>query len=331
MTGRFLRALQVAALAATALAGAGAAAAEQPFEEWLANLRSEALGLGIREATLGAAFQGVAPIPRVIELDRAQPEFTLTLAEYLGRTVPDARVQKGRERLARHKALLEEIARKHGVQPRFVVALWGIETDFGRVTGNFPVVPALATLAYDGRRSAYFRKELMDALRILDQGHIGVAEMKGSWAGAMGQCQFMPSSFISFAVDHDGDGRKDIWKNEADVLASAANYLGRSGWRMDQTWGRPVILTKPLDPALVSLDQTRTLSEWSDLGVRRQNGGELPKRELKASLVRPDARSDAVYLVYDNYRTILKWNRSHFFAVAVGTLADQLQAAGESR
>jgi len=176
--------------------------------------------------------------------------------------------------------LLEEVAQKYGVQARFIVAFWGIETDFGRITGGFPLVPALATLAYDGRRSAYFRKELLNALEILDGGHIAPKDMVGSWAGAMGQCQFMPSSFLNFAVDGDGDGRKDIWTNRKDVFASAANYLSRSGWKGDQTWGRQVRLPDGFDAKLADLDVRKTLAEWQGLGVRRLDGSDLPVRDL---------------------------------------------------
>lgn len=322
MAGRWMAAWALGVVGCCVAAAAAATAAEQPFAVWLEDVRKEAAGIGIGNRTLEAALTGIAPIDRVIELDRSQPEFTLSFKDYLARALK--RVEKGREKMHQYRGLLDDVARKHGVQPRFIVALWGVETDFGRVTGGYPVVPALATLAYDGRRSAYFRKELMDALRILDQGHIGVGEMKGSWAGAMGQCQFMPSSFINFAIDHNGDGRKDIWGSEGDVLASAANYLAKSGWHADQTWGRAVHLPKGFDASLIALDKPKTLQEWRDLGVRKVDGGELPVRDLKAALVRPDAKGDDVFLVYENFRTILKWNRSNYFAAAVGILSDRL-------
>lgn len=300
------------------------AAEPPPFEDWLTELRAEAKQRGIRERTLDEAFAGVRPIPRVIELDRRQPEFTLTFRQYMDRVVPQARVEKGRQKLGENQALLSEIGGKFGVQPRFLVAFWGIETDFGRVTGGFPVVPALATLAYDGRRSAYFRKELMFALEILDAGHVTPKNMVGSWAGAMGQTQFMPSSFKSFAIDYDKDGRIDLWTNKADVFASAANYLKRSGWKADQTWGRPARLPEGFDPKLAGTGVIKTLSEWQRLGVRRADGGDLPKRDLSASVVIAEGTNGGAFLVYDNYRTILKWNRSTFFAVAVGSLADRI-------
>lgn len=303
----------------------GAAAQNQPFAQWLDDLRQEALTKGIGAGTLDVALGGIAPIPRVIELDRRQPEFSLTFQQYMERVVPDARVEKGRRMLAENRPLLDKIGKQYGIEPRVLVAFWGIETDFGRVSGGFQVVPALATLAYDGRRSAYFRGELMNALKIIDQGHIKAADMMGSWAGAMGQCQFMPSSFLNFAVDQDGDGRKDIWTTKADVFGSAANYLTRSGWKGDLTWGRPVRLPKDFDPALADIKMRKPLSEWQRLGVRRSDGGDLPNRDLPASIVFAEGPGSPAFLVYANFEAILKWNRSIFFAVAVGSLADRLK------
>ncbi len=303
---------------------AGAAETRPPFAEWLEGLRADARLAGIRDATFDRALAGVEPIPRVIELDRRQPEFTLTFREYMDRVVPPARVEKGRQRLGENRRLLDEISAKYGVQARFLVAFWGVETDFGRQTGGFPVVAALATLAYDGRRSAYFRKELIFALEIIERGHVTPERMVGSWAGAMGQTQFMPSSFRSFAIDHDGDGRIDLWNSRPDVLASAANYLKRSGWKSDETWGRPVRLPEGFDPRLTGIGVVKTLAEWSALGIARADGTPLPVRPLKASVVRAEGDKGPAFLVYDNYRAILKWNRSTFFAIAVGSLADRI-------
>ncbi len=324
MSRGILRKVVSAGLLASLLAAGPAAAQSVPFSQWLDALGAEAASLGIRPATISGAFKGIKLLPRVVELDRRQPEFTLTFRQYLDRVVPRARVEKGRRRLEENRTLLAEIGRKYGVQPRFIVAFWGVETDFGRITGGFPVIPALTTLAFDGRRSAYFRKELLNALRILDGGHIGVSDMVGSWAGAMGQCQFMPSSFLSFAVDYDGDGRKNIWTSKADVFASAANYLARSGWKGDQTWGRPVRLPGDFDSALAGLGVKKRLSEWQRLGVRRADGGDLPSRDLEASVVLAEGPGGPAFVVYNNYRTILKWNRSTFFAVAIGSLADRI-------
>ena len=310
---------------------AGGVRADAGFDAWLKELRAEALEQGISQATLDTALDGVARIERVIELDRSQPEFTLTFAQYLDRVVPESRQKRARARLNQHRALLTEIGDAYGVQPRFVVALWGIETDFGRVLGGFKVIPALVTLAYDGRRSAFFRKELLDALHILDEGHISAADMKGSWAGAMGQSQFMPSSFRQYAQDYNKDGHKDIWGTQADVFASAANYLARVGWRDDMAWGREVKLpaTGSASPAnAMQFHDKKTkkpLPEWARLGVVSVDGAPLPTRALKARLVLPDGAEGRAYLVYANYEAILRWNRSNYFAIAVGTLADSMR------
>ncbi len=303
---------------------ASARAPDADFQIWLAGLRAEASTKGISQATLDAALSGLAPLSRVIELDRKQPEFTLSFSQYMSRVVPAARIRKGRLKLEENKAQLQRIGRRFGVQPRFIVAFWGIETDFGRHAGGFSVIRALATLAFDGRRSRFFRRQLIHALHILEEGHITPRLMKGSWAGAMGQFQFMPSSFRSFAVDGDGDGRKDIWNNKADAFASAANYLARSGWKGDQTWGRAVRLPADFDTRLAGLKIRKPLGEWQKLGLRRAGGGDLPKRQLNASLVLAGGPGGPAYLAYNNYRVTLKWNRSTFFALAVGTLAERV-------
>ena len=316
-------------LGAGAMVAAGVApsafANAQSFADWLKELRSDAQAKGISQKTLNEALQNVQPIDRVLELDRKQPEFTLTFRDYMTRVVNDARIEEGKRLLVEHRTLLEQASRKHGVQPRFIVALWGIESDFGRITGGYPVISALATLAYDGRRSKFFRQELMNALQIIDQGHIAAANMTGSWAGAMGQSQFMPSSFLNFAVDLDGDGRRDIWTSLPDVFGSIANYLGKSGWDDNLTWGRPVSLPSGFQSSeYATLQVRKTLSEWQALGVRKIDGSNLPtQRDLVASIVKPGDGDDA-FLAYDNYRVIMKWNRSLYFATAVGTLSDRL-------
>lgn len=309
----------------------GNAHADEGLADWLEQLRADARSEGISEATLDAALTNVALIPRVIELDRKQPEFTLTFAQYLERVVPVSRQNRAKARYETHRVLLEEIGDRYGVQPRFIVALWGIETDFGRVLGGFDVIPALVSLAYDGRRSQFFRGELMHALKIIDEGHITVEAMKGSWAGAMGQSQFMPSSFRRFAEDYDGDGRRDIWGTQGDVFASAANYLKQSGWRDDITWGREVQLpasgiASPSMAMALHDDKTwKRLPEWAGLGIVNVDGGDLPTRNIRARLVLPDGAEGRAYLVYDNYEAILKWNRSNYFAIAVGTLSDSMR------
>ena len=301
--------------------------AEQPdaeFQDWVAALRDEALSRNISPQTLDLALADLEFLDRVVELDRDQPEFTLTFDEYLDRIINDRRVSTGKQKLREHRALLEELRDRYGVQPRFIVALWGIESDFGRRTGSFSVIDSLATLAYDGRRGAFFRRELLDALTILDEGHIERSRMLGSWSGAMGQPQFMPSSFRRFAVDHDGDARRDIWGSVPDALASAANYLSGSGWRGDLIWGREVRLPDDLDASLVGRGKGRPIAQWQELGVRRHDGSDLPSASLEGAIVRPDGDSGPAYLVYDNYAALLRWNRSDFFATTVGLLSDRI-------
>ncbi len=300
-------------------------AAEEDFAHWLAGLRQEALADGIRPATLDRAFAGVEPLPRVIELDRQQPETVITYAEYLRRVVSPERRDAARERLAQNRALLDQIGRRYGVQPRFIVALWGIETSFGAASGKFPVIASLATLAYDGRRSAFFRRELINALRIVDEEDIDPKEMLGSWAGAMGQSQFMPSSFLLYAVSYSGDGRRDIWHRREDVFASIANYLSQLGWHGDQNWGRAVRLPARLDPALIGPGIRKPLAQWRKLGLRRADGGPLPVAPIEASLLQPGGADGPAVLVYDNYRALMKWNSSNYFATAVGFLADSME------
>lgn len=214
--------------------GAQEAHNAQPFSGWLAEFKQEAMKAGISQATLDEAFADTKPLPRVIELDRKQPESVLTLEQYLEKIVSAKRIADGRGKLAEHKEMLARIGGKYGVEPEFIVALWGIETNYGGNTGSYSIVDALATLAYDGRRSAFFRKELLNTLKISESENISPRIMEGSWAGAMGQCQFMPSSFLAYAVDEDGDGRRDIWHTEADIFASIANYLKQSGWRQGE-------------------------------------------------------------------------------------------------
>jgi len=300
------------------------------FQAWVADLRTEALAQGISAATFDTAFRDTKPIPRVIELDRYQPEFSQTFWTYMSRAVSPERIERGREMLRKHGPLLRQIQRQYGVQPRFLVAFWGMETAFGATFGGFPVVDALATLAYDTRRSAFFRKELLDALRILDAGHIPPARMQGSWAGAMGHLQFMPSTFRAHAVDRDGDARADIWGSLPDVFASAANYLSREGWKGDQTWGREVRLPAGFNLDLIGLGTRKPLAEWAKLGLRRADGGALPVvRDMSGSLVLPAGIEGPAFLVYDNFRTTMVWNRSILYALAVGHLADRLAGLPE--
>jgi len=297
------------------------------FSNWLRDFRTEVVDSGISENLVERAFANInQPLQRVIELDRRQPETIQSSSEYLAARVTPGLVRVGRQMLRRYPAWLSRIEGEYAVQRRFLVALWGVETHYGQYTGTFPVIHSLATLAYDGRRGDYFRRELTQALRILENGHISLPQMRGSWGGAMGQCQFMPSTFLQHAVDADGDGRVDLWGSIPDALASAANYLKSEGWRYDQTWGRQVSLPDGFDTKVAGLGNRRSLAVWQELGVRQFDGSVLPQRKLDASLVLPDGPNGSAYLVYDNFRVLLRWNRSVSFALAVGILADRLGA-----
>ncbi len=294
------------------------------FQTWLQSFRMEAAQAGISQTTIDAALTGIQSLPRVIELDRKQPESKMTFAQYKKNVVNAQRIEKGRRLLQTHRSALQWVEQTYGVAPQYVVALWGIETNFGANTGGFKVIDSLATLAWEGRRAAFFKDELIKALRIIDEGHIAAANMKGSWAGAMGQNQFMPSSFFNFAVDANQDGRADIWNTELDIFASTANYLARSGWTPGQRWGRRVSLPKGFPATLVGPKIVKPLSFWKSSGVKAAGGAELPPENYNASIVAPDGVGGEAYIVYGNYQTIMSWNRSTYFATSVGLLADAM-------
>ena len=307
---------------------APAPAAKPAFAQWLEELKAEARQKGISDATLAAALDGVQPIDKVLDFDRQQPEFTLSLDAYLARVLTPEKIAEGRRLLHAHYRLLDRVYRRYHVPPQVIVALWGIESGFGKFTGAYPVVPALATLAYDGRRSQYFRTELLDALVIVEHGAT-TQQMRGSWAGAMGQCQFMPSTYLKYAQRWQGEGPADIWHALPDIFASAANYLSSVGWDAHQIWGRPIALPAAFDPALVGLNVKKSVAEWTKLGIQRADGKPLPRSELSASVVRADPGRNAVgtgppFLVYDNFRTYMNWNHSVFFGIAAGMLADRI-------
>jgi len=293
------------------------------FPDWLETFRAEAEKQGISAGTLDTALAGLKPDDRIIRLDRNQPEFKKTFAQYLAQTVSTARVRKAQTRADTYRTTFQRARRHYGVQARFLLALWGVETDFGRNTGGFPVINSLATLAYDGRRSSYFSRELLDALRLVDGGAFTPANMTGSWAGAMGHFQFMPSVARHYWVDYNKNGRADLWNNPEEAILSAAHYLSGMGWKGDQTWGREVRLPKGFDVTLPGRKVRKTLPQWQALGVRRANGQDLPGRPLRASVVnlKKDGRS---FVVYDNYRFIRSWNYSDYFALSVGILSDRI-------
>lgn len=315
----------------------GEAIVEAPatFDQWLGELLVEARERGFSDELLSRALTGVRPLRRVVESDRSQAELITTFEQYYARRATPEVIRRGQQHLRDHGPLLARIADAYGVQPRFIVALWGIESNFGTNHGSTPVFQALATLAWEPRRAAFFRAQLYDALTMVQRGHIDVPSMIGSWAGAMGQPQFLPSSYLSYAVDFDGDGRRDIWTSHGDALASMANYLKQHGWRGDQTWGRPVRVTPAVAERILAELGVRgsgcramrdmigpaPLAHWQRLGVRGADGGDLPVVARDASLVRIGTRD---VLVYGNYDALLRYNCAHNYALTVALLADRI-------
>ncbi|HYD29534.1 MAG TPA: lytic murein transglycosylase [Azospirillaceae bacterium] len=299
----------------------------QPFDTWLADLRADATAQGVRPRTLDAALRSIRLIDRVLELDSAQPEFTRPVWSYLDSAISDKRVRLGREKLEQHATLLRTVDKKTGVPPEILVAFWGVESNFGENMGNFTVVDALATLAYQGRRSAMFRAELIAALKILDAGDIGRDAMLGSWAGAMGQTQFMPTAYLRHAEDQDGDGRRDIWKSLPDVFASTARYLADAGWKPGERWGEEVVLPANFPWDLAELTTKKPVADWRRLGVRAARGGELAGTGETASILLPAGHTGPAFLVRDNFRVIMRYNSAISYALAVALLSDRYKGA----
>ena len=310
------------------------------FEQFLAGIRSEALARGISQATIDSALTGVEPVSVVVTRDRAQPEVVQSLDDYVSQRITAKRVDTGREMARTHKDLLARIEKDYGLSAPVMVAIWGVESNFGSFTGSYSTIAALATLAYDGRRQL-FRDELFEAMRIVDQGRATATDLKGSWAGAMGQPQFMPSSYLTHAVDFDGDGHANIWTSLPDVFASMANYMKNSGWTSGERWGREVKVTKAVMAridrdvamrtagcrAVREMTRAEPLATWKKLGVTLTDGRPIPTADVSASLVRGDKR---YFLVYRNYQALLAYNCSHSYAVTVGLLADKVQEGQKS-
>ncbi|GAA0572450.1 lytic murein transglycosylase [Halomonas salifodinae] len=314
---------QEASVAATSSEAAVEVVQPADFSTWLAQFRRQARAEGIGEATLARALDGLRYRPRVIELDRHQPEFVRPLWEYLDSAVSAQRVNQGRAKLADHRDAAEAAARRYGVPAEILVAIWGIESNYGGNFGDFSTLEALATLAYDGRRRDFARGELLAALRIIEAGDIAPQRMIGSWAGAMGHTQFIPSSFEAYAVDGDGDGRRDIWGSVPDVLASTANYLAEAGWRRGEPWGVEVRLPAGFDYAQAELSTRLSAREWAERGVRSLSGTPLPDFDTASVLV-PAGANGPAFLVGPNYRAILRYNNATSYALAVGTLAERI-------
>ncbi len=310
--------------------------APQPFDAWLADFITEARARGYSADLLASTVSGLEPLPRVIASDRTQAELKVGFERYLASRLTPAVIRRGRELARQYRTTLASIENKDDVQRRFILSIWGMETRYGRVTGRTPIFQALATLAWEPRRAQFFRGQLFDALTIVDKGYIDAASMTGSWAGAMGQPQFIPSSYLQYAVDHDGDGRRDIWRSTPAALASIAKYFRGYGWNGDETWGREVQLTPAIRErvaeviplrtegcfAMRNMTERRPLAEWTTLGVRLKGGRPLPRADMQAGLVHTDERS---FLVYPNYDVILGYNCAHYYALSIALLADRLQ------
>lgn len=307
----------------------------ESWSDFLTGVEAELVQKGMDASIFNTAMEGVkAPNPKVHKKLKKQPESTFTFADYRGRMVSETRIRNGKERIQTFGADLRNTQGKYGIPLEVIVSLWGIESVFGKKQGTFKIIPSLATLAYQSHRKEFFRKELIRAVQIVEEGHIELVNLTGSWAGAMGQCQFMPSSFFTFAADGNGDGRKDIWQTEQDVFASAANYLMKSGWKPGMNWGEAVTLSKILPKIKLSergLSDPKPLSEWYAMGILHKR---VPAKEHRgggrmARLFMPDGPSGRSYLVYENFDVIMKWNRSSYFAFSVLNLADRLAGRGD--
>nr|WP_247671163.1 lytic murein transglycosylase [Pseudoalteromonas sp. MMG005] len=325
-------------MASVVLSTTSYANTQEKFDLYVNALKQEAQQKGYEQSLIDEAFATAKFKKKVIKADKNQPEVVETLETYLPKRVPQWKIDRARKLYKKYQVELEKIAQEFGVQARFIVALWGLESNFGRIQGGYSVISSLVTLAFDGRREALYKRQLWAALDILKNGHISLEKFKGSWAGAMGQTQFMPTSFNAYAVDYDKDGRKDIWTTELDAFASIANYLKQAGWNDDLTWGRQVKLPEGLNSEYVLKrgtktrkqwleywkDSERSLAKWQSLGLRKADGTNLPLVDITAALVMPDDINGRMYLAYDNYKALMHWNRSYYFATSVGYLSDRI-------
>lgn len=300
------------------------AASARGLDAWIAGFRSRALAQGISATTFDRAMAGVTYLPDVIEKDRNQPEFTRQIWEYLDSAISDTRVSNGRQMLRDHARTLAEVERRYGVEKEVVAAIWGLESAYGRIRGDVPVISALATLALDGRRGRFFEEQLVAALRILQAGDTTPSRMVGSWAGAMGHTQFIPTSFLSYAADFDGDGRRDIWSDDpADALASTANYLRRFGWTTGQPWGLEVALPRGFDYGQSGERIKKPVAEWTAMGVRDAAGNRIPDHG-RASILLPAGAQGVALMIFDNFHVIERYNAADAYVIAVGHLSDRL-------
>ena len=306
-------------------------ARSEEFGACVAQLQSRAIAENIPDWVVNDVIGQLSFVPRVIELDRSQPEFTRSFAQYFNGRVSEKRIETGRKKLAQHRDFLSELTRRYGVPGQYLVAFWGLETNFGSYLGNNSTLDSLATLGCDPRRSTYFTDELFQALRLITEGGIDPAKMRGSWAGAVGHTQFMPSNYRRYARDGDGDGKIDLWNSERDALASAAYFLQSLGWQTGQKWGREVRLQESFSYQLTGLKQAQPLHFWREMSVTDIHGASLPALDIDTAVLLPSGHRGPAFAVYPNFRVIMRWNRSEFFALSVGHLADRIGGGGALR
>lgn len=297
---------------------------EVDFQQWLLKFKPKAVSAGVSQKTVDLAFSQIHLNQKILELDRRQPEFSQTFWGYFNRAVTPWRIKRGQHLYLQHRKLLDQVTHKYGVPGRFLVAFWGLETNYGGYTGNINTIEALATLSFDRRRSQFFQKELIAALKILDRGDVDFKQMKGSWAGAIGQSQFMPSNVLHYAVDGDGDGKIDLWHSLPDIFYSMGHFLNKLGWHKEENWGQEVKLPQGFDLTLANGKSKRLLSAWTQLGIKLADGRRLPKANIQAALLLPSDYRGPFFLVYPNFYIIKRWNNSNNYALAVGHLADRI-------
>ncbi|MDV5389923.1 lytic murein transglycosylase [Shewanella xiamenensis] len=294
------------------------------FPTCVANLQARAQREGLSEETINNTVASLQFVPKVIELDQAQPEFSQTFTNYFTKRATDWRVNEGRRLLKKHQVLLDKLAQQYGVQPQYILSFWGLETNYGSYKGKMSVLDSLATLACEPRRSDYFTTELMQALKLKEKYGFDKSTMVGSWAGAMGHTQFMPSAYAKYAIDGDGDGKADLWNSTEDALTSAANFLQHLGWQRNERWGREVLLPNNFSYQHLGAKEAQPLSQWAAQSVRQTNGLSLPAIDMKAALYLPSGHTGPAFLGYENFNVIMRWNRSEFYAITVGHLADRI-------
>ena len=300
------------------------------FEDFLSNVRQIAIEQGVSKSTIDKAFFELSPNLDILEADGKQAEFSQNFWHYINKRVNQTRLNNGYDTLKQNTSLLNTVSQKYGVPDYILVSFLGLESNYGTYTGKLSLIQSLATLAFDPRRSDFFTRELVTLLKLIDKGKIPI-DAKGSWAGAMGAIQFMPSNVLTYGVDADKDGDIDLWNSKDDIYASAANFLKHLGWNKGEKWGREVTIPKNFDYRLTGLQNKKKVTEWGSLGIRQANGSALPNSSMEGSLIVPMGHRGPAFLVYQNFRVILDWNRSQLYALSVGYLADRIKGQGKLR